>query len=249
MTKLLRACLVMLAACGRVNFDLADPCPVQVHDEDGDGVDDTCDVCPHVGDNQRDTDGDGVGDACDPTPQPTEQLVFFDPFTAERSEWMFVGPYWFANDVLHVPGASGVTVQQRLVAPPGHDLYELAGEVGTAGVLDRQLAIELVGNVVTENLYCEIYEASDRTYASITYYDGTFHPRGSQTLQSPLSNGTARMRFRVTPSLATCDVEWAGQAAQIVGDVPPGFVTTLAFIQQRRLDFDLRWFAQIRTLP
>jgi len=46
-----------------------------LHDEDGDGAGDRCDVCPHREDDQADRDGDGVGDACDDcpsTPDPAQ---------------------------------------------------------------------------------------------------------------------------------------------------------------------------------
>ena len=38
----------------------------ETHDEDGDGVPDAFDVCPHIAGPQTDFDGDGIGDDCDP---------------------------------------------------------------------------------------------------------------------------------------------------------------------------------------
>ena len=55
--------VVLLAACGRFDFD-----PLGGHDEDGDGIPDREDPCPHVPGDRSDRDGDGVGDACDPNP-------------------------------------------------------------------------------------------------------------------------------------------------------------------------------------
>ena len=62
--------VVVVVGCGRLSFD-----PTQIdartctdpvgHDEDGDGIDDACDVCPQIADDQRDSDGDAVGDACE----------------------------------------------------------------------------------------------------------------------------------------------------------------------------------------
>jgi hypothetical protein len=81
-----RITILVLAACGRVGFAPrpdglgATPCATPAnHDEDGDGVDDACDVCPHVPDPlQLDSDGDGVGDACDPEPNnPRQHFVLF----------------------------------------------------------------------------------------------------------------------------------------------------------------------------
>jgi hypothetical protein len=71
----IRGWSLVLASCGRIGFDPSDGvvtpvCMVPVgHDEDHDGIDDACDVCPHVADGpQLDRDGDRVGDACDPDP-------------------------------------------------------------------------------------------------------------------------------------------------------------------------------------
>lgn len=72
--------LLALAACGRVGFDpRGDATSVPIgHDEDGDGVADVEDVCPHLADSQRDGDGDRVGDACDPNPvDPRDTIARF----------------------------------------------------------------------------------------------------------------------------------------------------------------------------
>lgn len=51
---------------GTASDGAASDAPLGPHDEDGDTVDDTEDVCPGIADDQSDTDTDGVGDACDP---------------------------------------------------------------------------------------------------------------------------------------------------------------------------------------
>lgn len=77
--------LLAVIGCGRFGFDAADggglddsrldvlsDVPSDVvplgHDEDGDGIRDVDDSCPHLVATQTDTDGDTVGDACDPNP-------------------------------------------------------------------------------------------------------------------------------------------------------------------------------------
>jgi hypothetical protein len=64
--------LLVLAGCGRLEFaGITDASTLDVvtgHDEDGDGIIDTSDPCPHVAGDTTDGDGDGVGDACDPNP-------------------------------------------------------------------------------------------------------------------------------------------------------------------------------------
>ena len=75
---MVRFALIVLAGCGRIGFGASplisedaplDDAPSDVgHDEDGDGVADADDNCPHIAGAQTDTDGDGVGDLCDPNP-------------------------------------------------------------------------------------------------------------------------------------------------------------------------------------
>jgi hypothetical protein len=52
---------------GDVTVDAS--CDTDAHDEDGDGLIDACDNCPHqFNPGQENNDGDGVGDQCDPRP-------------------------------------------------------------------------------------------------------------------------------------------------------------------------------------
>jgi hypothetical protein len=89
------------------------------HDEDGDGVPDTADVCPNIFDpSQTDTDGDGVGDACDPHMNlPIDQIVYFEPF-ANIDRWMTVGDgaQWTLENDAWRQAASGTTNEVAVFA-------------------------------------------------------------------------------------------------------------------------------------
>src|SRR4051812_11772680 len=100
---LVAAAVSIAGGCGRFSFDIAAssdndaapadtvaPCtaPPAEHDEDKDGVDDACDVCPQIAGDQRDADNDGIGDACD-LATTRQQRTFFDPFTAPRPDWIY----------------------------------------------------------------------------------------------------------------------------------------------------------------
>ena len=113
--------VALASGCGRVAFDErldARRCLEPIgHDEDSDGVDDACDVCPQLADDQRDADGDLVGDACD-LASTIEERLLFDPFVAMRSEWTYDGMGTFNGDSITIPGIgrSGV---MTLAGTPG----------------------------------------------------------------------------------------------------------------------------------
>jgi hypothetical protein len=153
----------VLCGCGRLYFDSVGDgsavrtCPSPVgHDEDGDGVDDACDGCPHIFDpDQLDSDGDGVDDVCDPHPtEPRDSIAFFDPFVAQRPEWTLDASATFANDQL-VVDARTVGFTAMLQGSPATDLYSYAAHVtaGTAGI-GSQFSLRAV-QPPRKTYYCE----------------------------------------------------------------------------------------------
>ena len=68
-----------------------------MHDEDHDGIVDTCDDCPGIADpQQQDGDGDGIGDACDPSATTRDQLLWFESFAepASPNAWQIASGTW-----------------------------------------------------------------------------------------------------------------------------------------------------------
>jgi hypothetical protein len=63
---------VLLPACFTIPEFKGPPGPDEL-DEDGDGIPDIDDPCPHIVAVQTDTDGDGIGNECDPHPTDRDQ--------------------------------------------------------------------------------------------------------------------------------------------------------------------------------
>jgi hypothetical protein len=78
------------------------------HDEDGDGIDDALDNCPHIAGSTADGDGDGVGDLCDPHPgTPGDSIGLFSglgPGTSPFSD--IIGFTEEPDGIRHVGDAS-----------------------------------------------------------------------------------------------------------------------------------------------
>lgn len=113
---------------------------VTPHDEDGDGIDDACDVCPNVSDPaQADSDGDKVGDACDPAPAIAKQRVwFFDSFEQDPTSRWVLSPEasWQSGEVVFTPSA-GI---HRPQTEPNIDIY-LEASIDDIGAPRRQFYI------------------------------------------------------------------------------------------------------------
>jgi hypothetical protein len=86
---------------GDGDVDTEPSCVPVGHDEDGDGIDDACDICPSYTDpDQTDTDHDGLGDACEwPMHSGVLQRVeAFESFDAPSGHWTADSRNWSLAD-------------------------------------------------------------------------------------------------------------------------------------------------------
>lgn len=138
--KLLSAavCATAIIGCGRVGFapalssdaadtrDSADAPTCLGHDEDGDGVADSCDNCPatanvdqlDIGEIVNSAAADGVGDACDPRPNTAGDFItFFDACDQPSSNFVYFGTVAHSLDGM-VLGSSAETGSAQLSYRP-----------------------------------------------------------------------------------------------------------------------------------
>ena len=143
--------LLLLAACDRVYNLHRDPDPIDAeidgppdahvdappcgdgpssgHDEDGDGIDDLCDNCPHVMNaDQANSDGDDMGDVCDRVAGRIDCLVKFDPLTSLPATTSVTGSWAAEHDDL---------VQQDKDADGAIYVFTLDADVATPHIETR----------------------------------------------------------------------------------------------------------------
>ena len=146
------------------------------HDEDGDGIGDTMDVCPHIADPaQGDMDGDLVGDACDPEPQAAnQQWLLFAPMT-EAPAGLTLGGNWAPNldgdsfGYIDVQNPNQIFRSGQLVG--NLDVW-VGATVESIGAGGRQAAIIVNDGAVNPYYYGELFDNGTSANVVITYFDG-----------------------------------------------------------------------------
>lgn len=237
--------LIALAGCGRVGFDAgardggaqmtpddattelpadvrSDSLPVG-HDEDGDGVPDSADSCPHLLGPQLDSDGDGVGDACDPNPTVARDTIALfatmqsgdQPFSLDgdgvwtqlADSLAFTGDLGGDNNLygaLELPMTFG---DVRVVVG-----VDITAVVPGPASMQHQFAVGAVG--AAPLYFGELLAiAAQPPRAQITYFDGaSFLPARTADLASGIHPGV--VTFELTQVVGTSvrlDVGWPGE--------------------------------------
>lgn len=245
---------MVLAGCGRVAFDpvAADACAAVGHDEDGDGLDDACDPCPHLAGDAADADRDGVGDACDPNTAPVDHFTLFEPFLVSRPDvWSYNGQTMLGADVLNISGvnlASGVELLRAAV--PGGEVvsFDLDVTAGGSGS-QRQFAYQIADGDRT--YFCELNDQHAATSLNLTYtFDGATYTNVMIALASgSITSGHARITMQNAFPHIICTGEWNGQMLRAEGDVPASLTGTQHYFAANNVDVSLRSAVRIATGP
>lgn len=257
---------VLHAGCGRFGFadhpdggltvdaiDASDAaadafvCMPVGHDEDGDGVDDACDVCPHLLGTQADGDGDRVGDLCDPEPaNPRQRIVVFDPFESLMSPWTAFGGAVVQGGKLRI----GIPNGARYVTRPytfGTDVLAVGGSTGNAGTGNRVVAITMASSSLAR-FYCEMFDDTATTALKFTYtFDNVAYTIADQApAATQVMNGTGRFSMATVGTTATCQTNWHGEDLTASASIPAITVDQI-LLYGETVDASFDYFVQIHT--
>jgi hypothetical protein len=263
--RVVAGCLLLVSGCGRFGFGAqpdaepadgsradARPDALGGHDEDGDGVADSIDVCPHIPDVlQQDGDGDGVGDRCDPDPfVPAQSWLVFSALTAGDLPLIVAGPagsWTMDSDSWHFtnPGSAGQLI--RTQATNDVDIwagFDVTGFVAGSG---KQLSIVINGS--GQYYYGELFD----NRLGITHYDGTsFTPVSGQVSDALATPGRIDLHLtaRSTPSpMFTITAERGGVAMTSSAPAPGYIGNGFELLGVDKLVVDVRYFAMVMTTP
>lgn len=216
------------------------------HDEDTDGIDDACDVCPQLADNQLDTDGDLVGDACD-LATTQEARMFFDPAMVKRNGWRYDTDQTLNGDSITMPGTTGASVIVYSGAP-GRTVVEAGGTVNVVGGSDRQIAMH-IGREGSTNYYCELYYSGGSMNAKLTLNNmGTYSNIQATPVPGALTAGsTVRIAFEHAPPNLRCVVWWNGVRYDATTAAAPTVPLEMIYLATNGIDVEIDYFVQLST--
>jgi len=257
----------VLAACGRVGFDpltgtdpLTDaggdatalrPCLMPVgHDDDGDGVDDACDGCPHLADAaQLDRDGDEVDDVCDPHPDALgDHIAYFDPFLIARPEWALDAGIVYGTDQLLIDARSVAILHANLTLGPGRDVLAIRGHIGAVAAGQRQVNVRMrAANMFFFSSMRDPGTGATSFALAYTLDNSTFTVLDSMPLPGPLANGDFVLGLVENPPGATTFETWAGTELSVMGTPPAQIVPDHLDIAVIGADVQLDCFVRIHT--
>lgn len=236
--------LIALAGCGRVGFGavagldgdggtgdgrMADS-PFDVvqlgHDEDGDGIRDIDDPCPHLAGNAADGDGDGVGDLCDPNSgTPGDAIAAFytmgpgdQPFTVgvdDDGVWtqmpdslVFTGDQGGDNNLFGHMSLARTLGSVRVGAA-----FDITQVFATPSGVQNQIAIAV--HDAPPTYITELNQISGSfSNSSITHYDGTnFTPADIDVLDGGIHTGLLTTQStHVINTSVRFDTAWPGES-------------------------------------
>lgn len=247
--------LLALSACGRIDFArLALPpdapdVPVG-HDEDGDGIPDTIDPCPHVAGDLTDSDGDGVGDACDPNPTtPSEHYVLFATMQAGDAGFTDAPGAIQEADSVRFTQDTSATIAGAIGTARIDIGFDIHGLVGTA---QHQIASGIGGGTTGVYYFTELNNnVGPMRDAAIVSYDATNgYILLDQVDPGDIHAGTGYLRYdaiATAPAAWHLETGWIGQLYDANAATPSYAGGTSIACTFNGLDVSIRYIAVIAT--
>ncbi len=242
----------MLAGCGRFGFDgepEIDAPPMDVasigHDEDGDGIGDGIDLCPHVAGDGADGDGDGVGDACDPAPASGgDRIRMFSTLAAGDHPFRELGPLVQEADGLRF---TGVTLDLDIEMPLSNGRFELGFEIlGRVGMGQHQIASGVQS--ADPYYFVELNENFGAMNVAITSYDGiNGYVNHDRVMTAGVHPGVGLLRYDTStaPQQFRAVVGWVGELYTVSASTPGFTGGTVLRVVVNGLDVVLRYIVII----
>jgi hypothetical protein len=251
--------VLAIAGCGRLAFDPFGDSLDSGHDEDGDGVIDARDLCPHLPGPHVDDDRDGVGDDCDPNPtiardmiatfatmmpgdQPFMIVMSDGSFTQLADSWELTGsaqPDDHLTAVLRLPMTAGdVRVAVGL---------DVVGRIDPA----NQHQIALFAFATVPYHFVELNEVATTAIAraAISHFDGTMYTSPSfQQLAGGVHTGSVMLQTtqRIGTSVQLLG-GWAGELYNVELPAPQYQGATEIRFAANNVLFEIRYLCVITS--
>lgn len=229
--------LLVVAACGRQNFDdagpdgMSDDVFIATGDHDGDTIDNAVDNCPHLFNQpQADGDSDGIGDACDPRPiNSGDALLALGLFGTSFGGWSpdLASNWAFMTGAVATTAAADATVARlsvRLNAQrPTVQLSYFVDDYGNLGNAEN-VAIRITsGSDVWE---CRMNGTTSFIREVVLLHNAS--SQGAATLSNPVVTGaTSSLAMTWTSMLASCVADGAGFNGTAMGQTTQPIAITL----------------------
>lgn len=258
------AAVLFAAGCGRLSFDERSDAQVvdafvpsfdarvceasSSFDEDGDGVNDTCDGCPGTfTTTQDDSDGDGVGDACDPEiSNPRQRILWFDGFNSELPEWNTNDPIVAGQRIIDVAAGDSNAI---LMIPGDHFTLELAGQITAVGAAPNQILLS-AQPLADDSYYVELIDSGSGRRRSLMHALGTSYTELDGVTDSGLAipTGALRMSLDIAPDRMQAQVAIEPDTASMTSTTTPPISSMYSIVYVRGLSVALDYAIWIETL-
>jgi hypothetical protein len=199
--------------------------PFAGHDEDGDGIRDEDDPCPHIPNADVDSDGDGIGDACDPYPDMPGDRMFFYSFSSGTGDLVIESTGVAAPDAFDL-GAVGDAIDTAYVPYPFVDVrVEIGFEIISVGTeaMFRELGLRTMFDG-TESDSCFTGQSKLDATAYLEAQEGNSARDMSEPLPTTLDRVSGHMIVTQIDHVYRCALDGVAGVPATSATITPSFM-------------------------